>query len=151
MTRLAQTPKHHLVDPALAARLVGATASSLLSGQRIPGASDLVEGFVGALFESLVAQSVRVYSQGVSATVHHLRTSNGDHEVDMIVEGDDRRVVGIEVKLSPEISDRDVRHLHWLKDRLGDTMADAIIVTTGRYAYRRPDGIGVVPASLLGP
>ncbi len=90
-------------------------------------------------------------SQGISSTVHHLRTSNGDHEVDMIVEGDDRRVVGIEVELSPDISDRDVQHLHWLKERVGDTMADVIVVTTGKYAYRRPDSIGVVPASLLGP
>jgi hypothetical protein len=28
---------------------------------------------------------------------------------------------------------------------------DAIVVTTGTDAYRRPDGIGVVPAALLGP
>jgi hypothetical protein len=30
-------------------------------------------------------------------------------------------------------------------------MADALIITTGNAAYRRPDGIAVVPAALLGP
>lgn len=151
LTRLAQAPKHHLVDPGFAARLVGATASSLLSGQVLRGAKNTDEGFVGALFESLVAQSIRVYAQRASATVHHLRTRNGDHEVDLIVEGEDRRIVAIEVKLAPDISDRDVRHLHWVQSQLGDRVAAAVIVTTGQYAYRRSDGIFVVPAALLGP
>ena len=34
---------------------------------------------------------------------------------------------------------------------LGDECSDAVIVTTGRHGYRRPDGIAVVPAALLGP
>jgi uncharacterized protein len=41
--------------------------------------------------------------------------------------------------------------LHWLRRELGDQLADAIVVTTGPTAYRRADGIGVVPAALLGP
>jgi uncharacterized protein len=45
----------------------------------------------------------------------------------------------------------DVRHLHWLKDTLGDRMADLAVLTTGPYAYRRPAGIAVVPLALLGP
>ena len=47
--------------------------------------------------------------------------------------------------------DRDVRHLRWLKDRLGDDLTDAAVITTGTAAYRRPDGIAVIPAALLGP
>lgn len=34
---------------------------------------------------------------------------------------------------------------------IGDELLDAIVVTTGPEAYRRRDGIGVVPAALLGP
>jgi len=49
------------------------------------------------------------------------------------------------------IRDDDVRHLRWLRDQLGDDVLDVIVVTTGSDAYRRPDGIGVVPAALLGP
>lgn len=55
------------------------------------------------------------------------------------------------VKLGPTPDERDVRHLLWLRNELGDELADAVVVTTGQAAYRRPDGIAVVPAALLGP
>ncbi len=83
--------------------------------------------------------------------MYHLRSQNGDREVDLIVERDDGRVVALEVKLSPVVRDDDVRHLHWLARRLGDDLIDSVVVTSGREAYRRPDGIAVVPAALLGP
>jgi predicted AAA+ superfamily ATPase len=151
LSRLAQAPKHHLVDPALAARLLGLSVDALIKGEQ--GASSrLPDGaLLGSLFESLVALCLRVYAQPLSASVHHLRTQNGDHEVDFIIEGDDRRVVAMEVKLSPIIEDRDVVHLKWLANKLGSKLADSVVVTTGKHAYRRPDGIAVVPAALLGP
>ncbi|MFM8353329.1 MAG: AAA family ATPase, partial [Gammaproteobacteria bacterium] len=70
---------------------------------------------------------------------------------DLIVERSDQRVLGIEVKLSRTITDHDVRHLVWLKAQLGDELLDALVVYAGQHAYRRPDGIAVVPAALLGP
>lgn len=150
MTRLTLTPKHHLVDPALAASLVGVRAEGLLRGV---GTRATPQGgtWLGALFESLVAQSVRVYASAADATTSHLRTKGGENEVDLIVERDDRSVLAVEVKLAAEVSDRDVRHLNWLKGRLGDRLVDRIVVTTGAYAYRRPDGVAVVPLALLGP
>jgi uncharacterized protein len=156
LTRLAQAPKHHLCDPALSARLLGVSATSLLSGTSADDMSmfDNVgpDGYLlGRLFESLATLSIRVYAQQAEASVHHLRTKNGDHEVDLIIEGADRRIVAVEVKLSPVVTDSDVKHLHWLRSKIGATMADAIVVTTGQHAYRRSDGIGVVPLSLLGP
>jgi predicted AAA+ superfamily ATPase len=71
--------------------------------------------------------------------------------VDLIVERDDHKVLAIEVKLSAVATDADVRHLRWLSDQLGADLLDAVVVTTGREAFRRPDGIAVVPAALLGP
>ena len=106
---------------------------------------------LGALFESLVTQSIRVYAQAADGAVYHLRTRNGDHEVDLIVEGPDRQVVAFEVQLSPTVDDRAVTHLRWLHHHIGDRLADAVVITTGPSAYRRPDGIAVVPAALLGP
>ncbi|HEX3932961.1 MAG TPA: DUF4143 domain-containing protein [Nocardioides sp.] len=150
LKRLTHSPKHHLVDPALAARLVGVGKAGLLQG-----AGDRVAAptgtWVGALFESLVAQSVRVCSSAASAQVGHLRTKETDHEIDLIVEGEDRRAVAIEVKLSESISDKDVRHLNWLHQQIGDRLADRVIITTGEHAFRRPDGVAVVPLALLGP
>jgi predicted AAA+ superfamily ATPase len=72
------------------------------------------------------------------------------HEIDFIVEGDEG-IVGIEVKLSATIDGGDVRSLHWLKEKLGDDCVNLVIVTTGTTAYRRTDGVAVVPLALLGP
>jgi predicted AAA+ superfamily ATPase len=151
LTRLGRSPKHQLADPALAARLLGTDADALLAGSEAP-APDLQRGtLLGALFEHLVALSVQVYAQLSDASVHHLRTRNGDHEIDLVVRRPDGRVLAIEVKLSRSVSDADVRHLHWLRDRIGPDLVDAVVITTGRDAYRRTDGVAVVPAALLGP
>jgi len=77
--------------------------------------------FLGALFESLVALGARVDLQRSEARVSHFRMHRGDHEVDLIVERRDGRCVGLEVKLSPIVNDDDVRHLMWLRDKLGPT------------------------------
>jgi predicted AAA+ superfamily ATPase len=149
--RLGQAPKHHLCDPALAAALLGVSADALLTqptaGPPIPRDGPLL----GALFESLVALSVRVYAQLSRATVHHLRTRRGDREIDLVVARGDGRVVALEVKLSPSVADGDVKHLLWLREKMGADLRDAAVITTGRAAYRRPDGIAVIPAALLGP
>lgn len=141
--RLQQAPKHQLADPALAARLLNLSAKSLVSSS---GAH-----MFGPLFESLVALTVRVAAQAAEAKVSHLRTNAGDREVDLIVQGVEGQILGIEVKLAPHLSPSDVRHLHWLKGQLPDQVVDLMVVTTGRSAYRRQDGIAVVPLALLGP
>jgi predicted AAA+ superfamily ATPase len=151
LKRLTQGAKHHLADPALAAALVGVTEDTLLRGE---GALDAIprDGtFLGALFESLVTLSVRVAAQAAEAQVRHLRTRSGDREIDLIVQGRAGEIVAIEVKLSATVDDRDVVHLRWLRDQLGDALRAAVVVTTGPYAYRRPDGVFVVPLALLGP
>lgn len=151
ISRLSAPPKHQLADPALAARLLGIDADALLDGHD-PGPAVPRDGtLLGALFESLVTLSMRTYAQTAEATVKHLRTAGGRHEIDLIAKRADGRVVAIEVKLARNVGDRDTRHLRWLAERIGDDLLDAIIVTTGPEAYRRPDGIGVVPAALLGP
>ena len=149
LRRLATAPKHHLADPALALRCLGVDASGLLEGQTTDHAVPRDGTLLGSMFESLVTQSVMVYAQANRARVGHLRTHGGEHEVDLIVERRDGRVVALEVKLTAAVRDRDVRHLIWLAERLGDDLLDAAVITTGREAYRRKDGIGVIPAALL--
>lgn len=141
--RLQQAPKHHLADPALAASLLGVTAASMTT----PRHSHLA----GPLFEALATLTVRVAAEVSRARVSHLRTRNGDHEIDLIVEARDGRVVALEVKLSTAISERDVKHLLWLRSHLSDDIADLVVLNTGSTAYRRTDGVAVVPLALLGP
>lgn len=150
LTRLGQSPKHHLADPALAARLLGLGKDALLEGVGSP-VGPQPGSMLGHLFESLATLCLRVPAQAAEASVGHLRTRNGDHEVDLVLVRDDGRVVSVEVMLSGTVSDHDTRHLRWLADRLGDRLLDAVVVTTGPQAYRRPDGIGVVPLGLIGP
>jgi hypothetical protein len=151
IARLTEPPKHHLADPALATTLLGLTAERLVAGDEPTVAVARDGTFVGALFESLVTQSVRVYAQAAGASVGHLRAYAGEREIDLIIERGDGRVVALEVKLKPAPADGDVVHLTWLREQLGENLLDAVVVTTGRDAYRRADGIAVVPAALLGP
>ena len=151
LARLGQSPKHHLADPALAARLRGASAATLLGGAPAELARKGDTTLFATLFESLVTLCVRVYAQAAEARVSHFRAHDGRREVDLIVERADQRVVAIEVKLARTVSDHDLRHLHWLQAHLGADLLDAVVITTGPVAYRRPDGIAVVPAALLGP
>jgi predicted AAA+ superfamily ATPase len=151
LSRLGAAPKHQLADPALAARLLGAGKAALLENRDLGPPMPRDGTLLGALFESLVTLCIRVYAQGAEAEVGHLRTFSGDHEVDLIVEREDGRVIAVEVKLKRTIDAGDLRHLKWLAHKVGDELLDALIVTTGNVAYRRADGIGVVPAALLGP
>lgn len=151
LSRLVSSPKHVLADPALAAVLLDMDAEALIRGDDGQVAVQRDGTLLGGLFESLVALSLRVFAQAADARVSHLRTRGGEHEVDFLVEGRGRRLVAVEVKLASAPTARDVRHLLWLKDQLGDALTDMVLVTTGRDAYRRPDGIAVVPLALLGP
>jgi predicted AAA+ superfamily ATPase len=151
LSELGQAPKHQLADPALAAQLLGVQAATLLGGQNAGPAIAREGPLLGALFESLATLSIRVYAAHSEARVGHFRTARGRQEIDLIVERADGRVVAIEVKLARSISSDDGKHLRWLKQKLGDTVLDQVIITTGPQAYRREDGIAVVPLALLGP
>lgn len=67
-----------------------------------------------------------------------------------MVERDDRHCVAFEMKLSSVVDDADVKHLLWLRETIGDDLLDAAVITTGPHAYRRRNGIDVVPEALLG-
>lgn len=150
-SRLASSPKHFLVDPALVVRLLG--IEHLFDPSVGPGDGSAVperDPLLGKLFESLVAQSLQTYAHVNDARLHHFRQQDGSREVDFIIERGNR-VVALEVKLSPTVTDSDVRHLNWLQERIGDRLAAKVLVNTGRIAYTRPgDGVIVVPAALLG-
>jgi len=83
---LTTAPKHHLADPALAARLVKRSAVQLLDGQEPEIVFPREGTYLGGLFESMAAISVRTYAQRCKARVFHLRTRGGRQEIDFIVE-----------------------------------------------------------------
>ncbi len=149
--RLGSTAKHFIADPALAARLMNLDEDRLLSGaarQTLLGPQDHTT--LGALFEALVTFSLNTYAQAADSRLTHLRTRDGDHEIDAIARRHDGRTLAFEVKLKGTPDAKDVRHLLWLKRQLGDDLSDMVVVTAGQNAYRRPDGVAVVPLALLG-
>lgn len=155
LSRLTSAPKHFLADPALAATLLRLDPEALLSGREGPPRDrpsvPRPGTMLGGLFESLAALSLQVFAQAASASLAHLRTRAGEREVDFVVSGRGGRTVALEVKLTQTVEDRDARHLLWLQERMGPDLADMVILTTGQYAYRRADGVAVVPLALLGP
>lgn len=113
----ATAPKHQLADPAFAAAILGLTESALLKS------APLGDGRIamGQLFESLATLSIRVAGQAAEAEVGHLRTRNGDHEIDLMIEGLDGALIACEVKLTATVNDDDVKHLIWLRKNWATT------------------------------
>jgi predicted AAA+ superfamily ATPase len=151
ITALGRSQKHFLVDPALALSLLRIRKQELLTSTReleIGVSRD--NSVFGRLFENLAACSLKVYAQSAEANLYHFRTSDARHEVDFIVERGNG-LLGIEVKLDTQITREDGDELHWLEGQLGSSRRfTKLIVYAGSHAYRRPDGIVVVPLALLG-
>ncbi len=151
LSRLTLRPKHHLADPAMAACLLRADVESLHAG-KLPDAPVHVDvGMPGRLFESLMALNLRVYAQAADAEVFHFRSHRGEREIDFMIKKRHGGVLAVEVKFTNVPQEKDFRHLQWIKEQLGDQMVGAVLITAGRYAGRREDGIAVIPAALLGP
>lgn len=151
LKELGHAPKHQLADPALTAQLLGVQAETLLAGKSAGPTIPRDGTLLGALFESLATLCVRVSAAHLEAKLGHLRTARGRQEIDLIVERPDGGVVAIEVKLAQTVVEDDTKHLTWLEQRFGEGVLDRLIITTGPKAYRRRDGIAVVPLALLGP
>jgi predicted AAA+ superfamily ATPase len=150
LKRLGSSPKHQLMDPALAMSLLGATAESLLRGTQPDGVRK-EDSLLSALFESLAVLTVRVFAEPLGARVYHLRTDGGEREIDIIVERPDHKVLAIEVKLSAAPEPKDARHLNWLEEQIGPNLLDKVIISTGEYAYRQERGTAVIPLGSLAP
>lgn len=96
------------------------------------------------------SQTCRSAGQAAEARTAHLRTQGGRQEVDLILQRYDGKVLAFEVQLASTPTDADTRHLHWLGEQLGSRLIDKVIVNTGTHAYRRDDGVAIVPLALLG-
>lgn len=143
---LKKTPVHHLVDPGLAACLLRLDIDQLLMPKN--------GSVLGRLFESLVVQSVRSAAESLDWETTYMRDQKGTHEIDIVLEESPYARIAIEVKLSTSVSDDDVKHLLWFREKTMEdgepTLKAAVVVYTGEIAYVRNDGVVVVPLSLLG-
>jgi len=142
---LRNAPKRHFVDPSLAPAALGVGPQRYL---------DDLNAF-GFLFESMAVRDLRVYAQAHDATVHYYQDYGG-LEVDAVIETRDGRWIAAEVKLGgAKAIDQAVAALLKLRDRVSEqratNLAQLVVITGGRYSYRHPDGVAVVPLAALGP
>lgn len=124
--RVAGTPKLHVVDSGVAARLLRLTPDKLgrLDATSLTEFGHLLETFVvGELLKQLS------WLDGI-AGCGHWRTHDGD-EVDLVVERDDGGVVAFEVKAAARVPGRDMRSLRKLREAVGDAFIAGVAFYTG--------------------
>jgi predicted AAA+ superfamily ATPase len=141
LNRLVRLPKRHLVDPAFVGPLLGVDARAVLRDGDLLGR--LIDSFVVAQLRADCAVS------GLSPRLFHLRDTNGEREVDVVVEFADGRVMGIEIKAAAAPVSADARHLRWLRDALGARFISGVVLHTGPRPFRFDDGILAIPISAF--
>jgi predicted AAA+ superfamily ATPase len=143
--RLRTTPVHHFVDPALGTAALGVGRDDLLRDLEAAGFH----------FESLALRDLRIYSQHLGARLSSWRDTNSGREVDAILELPGGRWAAFEVKLGEGAIEAGAASLLAFANTVDlerhGAPAALVVLTGGRFTYRRPDGVLVVPLAVLGP
>jgi predicted AAA+ superfamily ATPase len=143
LKRLVRQPKRYLVDPALIAAALRIDEHGVMRDGNLLGR--VLDTFVAAqLRPELVASSTR-------PRLHHLRTEQGRHEVDLIAELAGERLIGIEVKAGSTATADDAQHLTWLREEIGERFVAGVVLHTGARIYEVGERIVAAPiASIWG-
>ncbi|MDO5862000.1 MAG: DUF4143 domain-containing protein [Thermoplasmata archaeon] len=139
------SPTRHLTDPSLAAAMLGKDADGLIEDLKT----------FGSLFESMVVRDLRAYATALGGSVLHYRDGDG-LEADAVIRLGDGRWAAFEADLGTTKGiDGGARSLLTLKKRVDDDvrskMAFCAVITAGRVAYTRRDGVHVIPLTCLRP
>jgi len=139
---LRNSPKRHFTDPSVAVTVLGASPERLMKDF----------GTFGLLFESLCIRDLRVYAQALDGKVFHYRDSD-DLEIDAIIHMNDGRWGAAEIKMSANDIEKGVRNLMKLKEKVDTEKTGEpsfmMILTSTERAYRRSDGVYIVPIGCL--
>ena len=136
-------PTHHFVDPSIACAALGASPNDLMAD---------FETF-GLLFENMCVRDLRIYSQPLSGEVLHYRDSSG-LEADAVIHLQNGNWAACEVKLRSESGiEQGAKNLLKLAENVKMNVKPSFlaVITATNYAYRRKDGVYVVPIGCLGP
>lgn len=142
--RISRTPKRYFADPSLAAAALGASPDTLLKDMPT----------LGMLYEALCIRDLRVYAQKNHGQVFFYRDNVG-LEADAVVALRDGRWGLVEIKLNQSQADAASDSLRRVANKVDQTIMGApsflLVVTADGYAYRRNDGVYVVPIGCLKP
>ncbi|GGK34814.1 hypothetical protein GCM10010124_29330 [Pilimelia terevasa] len=142
--RATASPKVHVIDSGVAARLMRITSAKLATLD--PTA--LAE--FGHLLETFVVGELRKQASWLdqAVTIGHWRTHDGD-EVDYVIEFDDGRVLAFEVKANERVPGADLKGLRTLRNALGDRFVAGVALSTGQRSFTYEDRIHVMPIDRL--
>ena len=108
----------------------------------------------GFLFEDLCARDLRVYAQACDGEIYHYHDKK-ELECDLVIALHDGRWAAVEVKMGMYEEEEAAKHLLALANDIDGqkmrTPSFLMILTAGQYAYRREDGVYVVPIGCLKP
>lgn len=143
-TGIRTSNKRHFVDVSIATAVLELNPKSILEDFNL----------FGFLFEDFCMRDLRVYTEPLRGTVYHYH-DNSNLESDMIIRLYDGRWAAVEVKTgSKEIEDA-ASNLITLSKEVDTSKIGApsflMVLTAGQYAYRREDGVYVVPIGCLKP
>jgi predicted AAA+ superfamily ATPase len=139
-SRLIKSPKLHLVDSGIQANLTGATEETILRDRSRLG--PLLETF--AVSEILKQAS---WEEGI-AGLFHFRDKDQE-EVDLIVEEEGGRIVGIEIKAAATVTPQDFRGLKRLELSAGREMSLGLVLYDGDRVLPFGSRLFAAPLSSL--
>lgn len=143
-TAIRTSDTRYFTDPSIATAALGI------------GPQDLVNDLntFGLVFETLAVRDLRVYAEALNGKVYHFRDKNG-LECDAVIHLRDGRYGLVEIKLGgDELVDEGSESLLKLAGKIDTERMKApsfmmVLVGVGTYAYRRDDGVYVVPVGCL--
>ncbi len=143
-TAIRTSDTRYFVDPSIAAAALGLGPNDLIG--------DL--NTMGLLFETLCVRDLRVFASALDGQVYHFRDKHG-LECDAVVHLRNGKFGLVEIKLGGDrLVEEGAATLKTLADKIDTDRMKApsflmVLTATGKFAYRRADGVYVVPAGCL--
>lgn len=143
-TAIRTSDTHYFVDPSIAVAAMRIGPNDLLND---------LETF-GLLFETLAVRDLRIYTDALDGNVYHYRDKN-NLECDAVIHLENGKYGLVEIKLGGDnLIDNGADSLKKLANKIDTTKMPTpsflmVLIGVGRYAYRRDDGVYVVPIGCL--
>lgn len=143
-TAIRSSDTRYYIDPSIAAAALGIGPNDLINDLKT----------FGFLFETLCIRDLRVYADALGGGVYHYRDKDG-LECDAVVHLRNGKYGLIEIKLGGDkLIEEGAKSLKALETKIDTDKMNApsflmVLTGTGDYAYRRRDGVYVVPVGCL--
>lgn len=143
-TAIRTSDTRYFTDPSIATAALGLGPADLIND---------LETF-GLIFETLCMRDLRVFADVLDGKVYHYRDKSG-LECDAVMHLRNGAYGLIEIKLGGDkLIDEGAANLIALSNKIDTTKMKSpsflmILIATGQYAYRREDGVYIVPIGCL--